>query len=129
MIFAIDAIIIVMGMFIINDLVITMLGIVSAFVCSYFVDYIFLGSTKAFVANIISDNPDEITHQVIEKLERTTTIYSAVGGYTKTDKKVIMVSFNIREYSTLMNIIHKADKNAFVTIHSAHEISGEGWTR
>ena len=128
-IFAIDAIIIVMGMFIINDLVITMLGIVSAFVCSYFVDYIFLGSTKAFVANIISDNPDEITQQVIEKLERTTTIYSAVGGYTKTDKKVIMVSFNIREYSTLMNIIHKADKNAFVTIHSAHEISGEGWTR
>jgi len=128
-IFAIDAIIIVMGMFIINDLVITMLGIISAFVCSYFVDYIFLGSSKAFVANIISDKPDEITQQVIEKLERTTTIFDAKGGYSKSDKKVIMVSFNIREYSSLLNIVHTTDKFAFVTIHSAHEITGEGWTR
>ena len=26
-------------------------------------------------------------------------------------------------------IISKADKYAFVTIHRAHEINGEGWTR
>lgn len=127
--FAIDAIIIILGMFVINDLVLTLLGIISAFVFSYVVDHIFLGSSKAYVAHIVSDRYDDISRQVIEKLDRSTTIYDATGGYSRQPKKVVMVSFTVREYSEILNIINQTDKYAFVTVHSAHEINGEGWTR
>ena len=128
-IFIVDVAIVVLGMFITKDLVITLLAVSSAFTAALVIDYIFVGSSKAFIAQIISDKYEKINEQIIERLERTTTILDAMGGYSKTQKKVVTVSFSIRQYSELMNIIHKTDKNAFVTISRAHEIIGEGWTK
>ena len=128
-IFIVDVAIVVLGMFITKDLVITLLAVSSAFTAALVIDYIFVGSSKAFIAQIISDKYEKINEQIIERLERTTTILDAMGGYSKTQKKVVTVSFSIRQYSELMNIIHKTDKNAFVTISRAHEINGEGWTK
>lgn len=127
--FTIDALIVIFGMFVIKDLVISLLGILSAFVFALVVDYVFLGSSKAFVAQIISERCDEISQEVIHRLDRSTTIIDAVGGYSGQSKKVVMVSFTIRQYSDLIDIINAVDSKAFVTISRAHEINGEGWTR
>lgn len=127
--FVIDASIVIFGMFITKDLVVTLLAVSSAFVAAVVIDYVFVGSSRAFVANIVSDKYKDISEQVIKQLDRTTTVVDAVGGYSGEPKKIIMVSFSIRQYSELMNIIYKYDKYAFVTISSAHEINGEGWTR
>ncbi|MBQ9166300.1 MAG: YitT family protein [Oscillospiraceae bacterium] len=127
-IFVVDALVVILGMFAINDLVISLLGISSAFICALVVDYIFLGNSKAFVAQIISNQYAEINQEVIRRLERTTTIWDAEGGYSGLPRKVVMVSFTMSQYSELLNIIHQVDRNAFVTISSAHEINGEGWT-
>ena len=127
-IFLVDASIVVLGMFITKDLIVTLLAVSSAFAAALVIDQVFLGSSKAFVAQIISAKHEEINQSVIERLGRTTTILTAMGGYSKEEKKVVMVSFTIRQYSELMSIIHKTDKKAFVTISRAHEINGEGWT-
>jgi uncharacterized membrane-anchored protein YitT (DUF2179 family) len=128
-IFGVDAAIVVCGVFIINDLVLSMLGICSALVCAAVIDRVFLGSSSAYVAQIISNNSDEISSGVIEKLDRTTTIVDVKGAYSGEAKKLIIVSFSMREYSDLMNIINHADPRAFMMISKAHENHGEGWTR
>ncbi len=128
-IFGVDAAIVVCGVFIINDLVLSMLGICSALVCAAVIDRVFLGSSSAYVAQIISDNSEEISNGVIEKLDRTTTIVDVKGAYSGESKKLIIVSFSMREYSDLMNIINHADPSAFMMISKAHENHGEGWTR
>ena len=127
-IFVIDAVIVLLGIFIINDLVISLLGISSAFICALVVDYLFLGSSKAFLAQIISEEWQTISQEVIRQLDRSTTIFHVTGGYTGNEKHMVMVSFSISQYSQLLNIIHQVDKYAFVTITKAHEINGEGWT-
>ena len=66
---------------------------------------------------------------VISKLNRTTTVFDAVGGYSGEKKKIVMVSFTMRQYAELIAVINSMDKTAFITIHRAHEINGEGWTR
>ena len=66
---------------------------------------------------------------IIEKLDRTTTIIQAEGGYSRKSKKVVMVSFTMSQYATLTNLINIIDRQAFVSIHRAHEINGEGWSR
>lgn len=126
--FIVDALIVVMGMFVLKDLIISLLGILAAFIFALVVDYVFIGSGKDFMAHIVSDHPDEISTLVISKIDRTTTIYDAIGGYSGQNKKVIMVSFTINQYSELINIINQVDPKAFVTISRAHEINGEGWT-
>ncbi len=128
-IFAVDATAVIFGMFIIGDFVLSLLGIVSAFVAALVVDKVFIGGSKAFVAHIITDKHEDINKQIIEKLDRTTTVISVTGGFSGNEKKMLMVSFSMSQYSELMNIITKTDRAAFVTVNQAHEINGEGWTK
>jgi len=128
MIFVVDAAVVVLGMFIIDNLVLTLLGIVSAFVCAIAVDKLFLGESSAFIAQIVSDKCDEINEGVINKMYRTSTITKCTGGYTGADREMLMVTFGVKQYAEFMALISSIDKNAFVTLHRAHEINGEGWT-
>ena len=127
-IFAIDAAIVVLGMFVIGDMVLSLLGVISALLCAMAIDKLFLGNDGAYVAQIISDETEIISKGIIKQLDRTATIIDAVGAYSGAPKKMILVSFSMREYTDLMNIIHHADPNAFVTISRAYENHGEGWT-
>lgn len=125
----VDAAVVLSGLFAIKNLVLSLLGIVCVFIIAICIDKIFIGTSKSFVAHIITKKYDEINQAVATEMDRTTTIISVVGGFSKCEGKMLMVSFTMRQYSELINIINKHDKNAFVTIHVAHEISGEGWTR
>lgn len=127
-IFAIDATIVILGIFVIGDMVVSLLGILSAFIAALLIDRVFLGGSRAFIAEIVSERHEDINRLVIEKMERTTTVIDAVGGYSGESKKMLKVSFTMAQYSDLMHIISTTDKRAFVTIHRAHAINGEGWT-
>ena len=128
-IFIVDVAVVVAGIFVIKDLTLSLLGIASAFICAIVIDKLFLGESQAFIAQIVSDKYEEINQAIISKLDRTTTILEAKGGFSGMSKKVVMVSFTMRQYSTLINIVNIIDKTAFVSVHRAHEINGEGWTR
>lgn len=128
-IFLLDVAVVLAGVFVLKDLTLSLLGIASAFICAIVIDKLFLGESQAFIAQIVSDKYEEINQAIITKLDRTTTILEATGGFSKQEKKVVMVSFTMRQYSTLINIVNIIDKTAFVSINRAHEINGEGWTR
>lgn len=125
----IDAAVVALGVFFLKNLVLTLLGIITVFISVSVIDRVFLGAKRAFVAEIISDKYNEINKSVIENMKRTTTIIDVVGGYSGREQKMLAVTFGVREYTELLNIINKEDKLAFLTIHKAHEINGEGWTR
>jgi uncharacterized membrane-anchored protein YitT (DUF2179 family) len=127
-IFAVDATTVVLGLFVMRDLIHTLLGIVSAWICAMVIDKIFTGQGQAFTAQIVSEKHEEINKAIREEVRRTTTIFDATGGYSGDPKKVLMVTFTMRQYATLMNVINRIDKTAFVSISRAHEINGEGWT-
>jgi len=127
--FIVDATVVLLGVFVIQNFVVSMLGIVSALVSALMVDRVFLGGSKALVAHIITENAEELNRLIIEDVHRTSTIIDVTGGYTGDRKKMIIVSFTMRQYPDLLSAINKADKYAFVTFHRAHEINGEGWTR
>ncbi len=128
-IFAIDAIIVTLGVFVIRDMVLSLLGILSAFICAMMIDKVFLGNDGAYIAQIVSNESEIISKGIIKQLDRTATIVDVVGAYSKEPKKMLIVSFSMHEYADLMNIIHHADPGAFLTISRAYENHGEGWTK
>ena len=128
MIFITDATIVALGMFAMGDLVLTLLGIIAAFICAIAIDKIFLGGQSALIAQVVSDKYEEISAQVIRQMNRTTTITTATGGYSRAEKKLLMTTFAMSQYHVFVAIVSSIDKNAFVTVHRAHEISGDGWT-
>ncbi len=127
--FAIDAVIVVVALFVLHDLVLILLGIICAFVTALVIDKIFLGENRAFIAHVISNASEQINKEIIEDIDRTTTVITARGGYSGKEYEMLMVTFTINQYADLMNIINRNDKNAFVTIHPAHEINGEGFSK
>lgn len=128
-IFAVDAAVIIFGMFTLKNLVLSLLGILSAFITAIVIDKLFLGESGAFIAQIVSDKSDELSEQIIKSLERTTTFFDVTGGYSKSGRKLIMVSFPKEQYIELIRLINQIDSHAFVTVHRAHEIRGEGWNK
>lgn len=126
-IFAIDAIIVLLGMFI-NHLVITLLGIISAWIAATVIDKIFIGGNRAFTAQIVSDKHEEINLAIREEVRRTTTMLVGYGGYSGDPKTVLSVTFTMNQYADLMRVIKRIDPTAFVSISQAHEINGEGFT-
>ncbi len=127
-VFALDALTVILGMFVLGDLIKTLLGIIAAFVTAIVIDRVFGGRGKSFTAQIISTKPDELNVAIREEMKRTTTILDVIGGYSGEHKKMLMVTFTMPQYAILISVINKVDKKAFVSIHSAHEINGEGWT-
>jgi uncharacterized membrane-anchored protein YitT (DUF2179 family) len=128
-IFIVDATAIVLGMFVIGDIILSLLGILSAFIAAMVIDKVFVGGEKAFVAHIVTDKYEEINKAIIDDMDRTSTIIQARGGYSGNTKMVVMVSFTMDQYAQLMAIVTKLDRDAFMTINQAHEINGEGFSK
>ena len=68
-IFLIDVTIVLLGVFLTQDLILSLLGIVSAMITAIVIDKIFLGGASAFVAQIVTENAEEINRGVIEQLD------------------------------------------------------------
>ena len=127
--FLTDVTIVLLGVFSMRNLVISLLGVVSAMIIAIVIDKVFLGGTAAFVAQIVTDRGEELNRAIIEEAGRTSTIFEAKGGYSGMDKKMLTITLSIRHYKLLMDIIHRVDPAAFITVWRAHEIRGEGWTK
>ena len=127
-IFIMDALVVVAGVFVIGDPVISMLGVSSAAVSAFAMDKVLLGGEKGLVAEIITSSPDDITKEIINKLERTATLSKVTGGYSGENKTKVSVSFTIRQYGELLAIVSRFDPAAFVTVYRAYSVRGEGWT-
>lgn len=127
--FLTDVTIVVMGIFITRDLIVSLLGVVSAMIIAIMIDKIFLGGTSAFVAQIVTDCGEEVNRAIIDEANRTSTIFEVRGGYSGKNKKMLTITFSMRHYTLLMDIVHRVDPAAFITVWRAHEIRGEGWTR
>jgi uncharacterized membrane-anchored protein YitT (DUF2179 family) len=128
-IFIVDVAVVLGGIFALKDLSLSLLGTASAFICAVVIDKLFLGESQAFIAHIVSNKYEDINNAIIDKLDRTSTILDGTGGYSKEPKKVVMVSFSMREYTSLISIVNNIDRSAFITVSRAHEINGEGWSR
>jgi uncharacterized membrane-anchored protein YitT (DUF2179 family) len=127
-IFWCDTAIVIIGMFVIRDLVVSLLGIISAFICAIAIDKLFIGESRAFTAHIITSFGKEITESIIRRLDRTCTVVDCVGGYSGKKKSLLITTFSVNQYAEFTAMIASIDKTAFVTVHRAHEINGEGWS-
>ena len=127
-IFCVDFSVIILGVFAVKDIVVSILGVASAIVSAALIDKVFIGGQSSFIAQIISEKHEEIRQKILCDLNRGATLFDVVGAYSGENKKMIMVSFTMSQYNQVINIINKTDKTAFVTVHRAHEISGEGFT-
>lgn len=128
--FVVDCILIVSG-FAVNgyNLLPTLIGLITAMLCSIMIDKVFLGNSQYYLAMIVSKKWNDMNDFINEELGRGTTLIKAQGGYTKNDTVVLEVCFDRQDYNIIREGISKFDPNAFVMVVQAKEILGYGFSR
>ena len=105
-------------------------AIVVAYITTVVVNKIVLsmGTNYAKTVFIISEKTDEIGEYIINTLERGATILDAKGFYTKESRPMIMTVIPNQDISKLTRSVHQSDPKAFLIIHEAFHVLGEGYT-
>ncbi|MBE6082204.1 MAG: YitT family protein [Tissierellaceae bacterium] len=76
---------------------------------------------------IVSNYSEVINDYIIKSLGKGATLYEAKGGFTGSDKEVLVTILSRKDFVLLKNLINSIDKNAFIIVHNVHEVIGEGF--
>lgn len=76
---------------------------------------------------VISEKSSEIAQEVTKVMDRGVTVLDGHGYYTKQQKEVLYIVISSQEVVKFKSIVHKIDKNAFLTIHDVRDVFGEGF--
>lgn len=103
-------------------------AIVAVFITTKLMDRILEGLKFAKLLYIISDEQEAIAAGVMQELDRGVTALTGRGMYSQKEKNVLMCAVSRKEAVSVIRIIKKADRSAFIIISDAREVMGEGFT-
>jgi uncharacterized membrane-anchored protein YitT (DUF2179 family) len=107
-----------------------MYGLISLFVTKRTIDMVLNGLSTSKLALIICRNPESVEtvrRGIIEEMDRGLTVLSGTGGFTGSERPVLMVVVGQNELARLKSLVHAADSEAFVVVSDAAEVLGEGF--
>ncbi len=90
--------------------------------------YIEMGRNKKKTILVISDEKDAILQYVLADMNRGATIMPIVGGYSKTEKEMLMITLFARDYKRMIDTIDQFDKSAFIISFNVADVHGSGFT-
>lgn len=102
---------------------------VTLFLTSRVIDFILEGQYAARAVMIISDRHQAIAARILTELERGATLLEARGAYTGLQRPVVYCVVSRDQVPRLRAIVHQEDPGAFMVMHDAAEVLGEGFTR
>lgn len=129
--FIVDAVVILLGIICLpmdKYLIPCLCGILSSFICSVLINFIFNGSQTSYQADIISSKWEEISRYAQDVLGRGATIIHANGGYKNEDRIILRVVFEKDQREGFKDFITKTDPKAFITITQTNAVYGEGFS-
>ena len=120
----------VMAGIIAYDLSAALLGLISVMASGFAIRRILEAGSGVRVKNvqIISDHWQEIKKGIEENINRGTTIFDCQGGYTGSERKMILCVVSERQYIALTDLIRSIEPHAFVIITDTSDMLGEGFT-
>lgn len=93
------------------------------------IDMVMLGTRRALVAYIITEQEEAVRKAVLYDLDRGLTRIEALGGYSNMPRPMLMTVVDQREVQKLKDAVQNIDPRAFVIVLPATEVLGEGFHR
>lgn len=102
-----------------------MYSILTYFIAYRVIDVVLEGLNSAKSVRIISEQAHEIGQELIEKYDISVTYLKGVGGFSKTEKKLIDCVISRLELAKLKEVVKEFDPGAFMSIVDVHETYGK----
>ncbi|MCG8470403.1 MAG: YitT family protein [Desulfobacterales bacterium] len=110
-----------------TDLVIA--SIISVFVTSVCMDYALSMFNQRKVVLVVTEKPDCISREIIEKLKISSTFINGEGAYSKRAKKVLMTVINNIQLKRLEEIVFTKDEEALFIVENTFNVIGASFSK
>ncbi len=126
---ALDGVIVAVSAVVFGSIENAMYACIDIFVCTSIIDSILygtdVGTGKLFY--VMSPKVRQMGERVIREMDRTVTYLDSHGGYSKEPGELMLCVVRRFEVYQVQAIIREEDKNAFVIVGDAGQITGEGF--
>ena len=101
--------------------------LLGTFAKAFMVDGMIESINQRKVITVITAHPEDLKAFILEKLNRSATVYTAKGAYTGKEEQVFTTVLTRRQAVALRNHLRRVDPTAFLTIVNSSEIVGKGF--
>ena len=102
-------------------------GFMMIAVIGYTVDLVQSGNQQSNQIMIFCKDYEAMANMIMTKANRGATLIDAMGSYSKTPSKAVMVVCRKRDTSTILKLVREEDPNAFITVGSVMGVYGQGF--
>lgn len=92
-------------------------------------DYVLEGPSIIRTATIITDQPEQVSHVILQALGRGVTFWEGKGMFTEKAHGVLFVTISRPQVNRLRELVFMADPSAFVVIGHGHIAYGKGFRK
>ena len=105
----------------------TIYGFIMIAVIGYTVDFVQSGNQQSNQIMIFCKDYEAMADMINTKAHRGATLIDAMGWYTKTPSKAVMVVCRKRDTSMILKLVREQDPTAFLTVGSVMGVYGQGF--
>lgn len=102
-------------------------ALISLYVTTKTIDIVQVGFGRSKLVYIITNHQIAVRDAIFEEVDRGVTQLTATGGYTDSEKPILMVVVHQTEFNRLKQLVKRIDPAAFVIVSDASEVLGEGF--
>ena len=138
----VDFVIVGASVLVFGEIEAALYGIISIVCTTQAVDTLLYGMNKGSLITIHSEKNEEIAREIMETMDRGTTFYKSIGGYSGKEGLTLTCAVDRKQFHVVKEIIDRHDPRAFVIVSPSriweladmakHYVSlgnqtGEGW--
>ena len=102
-------------------------GFIMIAVIGYTVDFVQSGNQQSNQIMIFCKDYEAMAEMISTKAHRGATLIDAMGWYSKTPSKAVMVVCRKRDTSMILKLVREQDPSAFLTVGSVMGVYGQGF--
>lgn len=123
LLFTFNVIIIILAYFVFKDILSICFAVIYILIFSKVTDYILKGTKQALKFEVVTESPDELSKELIEKLGHSVTVTKATGMFEHKEKYLLICVIRNRQISEFEKILKKYP-DTFAYASSVSEVFG-----
>ena len=104
-----------------------LVGLLSVYVTGFITDKFIDGFNSRKQILIITSKKDVVLNYILKDFDRGCTVFKATGGYSGSERDVLMTVIERRQFIRLRKFLKANDPTAFVTVTDTTKVFGEGF--
>ena len=123
----IDAVVVIIAAIAFKDINSMLYAAITIYITGIVLDRIANGFDSAKLVQVITEDPTELSQQIMTQMDRGVTLLKSKGAYTGTDREMVFIVVKRYELQRLKTLIRRTDPKAFIIIGEVSEVLGEGF--